>query len=196
MDIKGSVPGYTSFLSRFTHAEELVCVTLLANKEGVDFTNLGRRIAGAFGDLLATHYNDNHLFLYEGQFSAATTVSRLEAELQARGIPLFAKFDHRKNALEAGLTLRPTTVLVFGSPQVGTGLMQVNQSFALLLPLRIAIWEDESGSTWLAFQRLTQVAADYGLAEHPVIPKMQRLLEDLVRKAGNLYDPLDSGQEN
>ena len=94
MDIKGSLPGYSCFLSRFTHAEELVCVTLLANKEGVDFTNLGRRIAGAFGDLLSTNYDDNRLFLYESQFPAEKTVQRLEAELQRRGIPLFARFDH------------------------------------------------------------------------------------------------------
>lgn len=46
MDIKGSIPGYSMFLSRFTDSAELVCVTLMANKEGVDFTNLGRRIAG------------------------------------------------------------------------------------------------------------------------------------------------------
>ena len=61
MDIKGSIPGYTSFLSRFTHPEELVCVTLMANKEGVDFTNLARKIAGAYGDLLSTNYDDTRL---------------------------------------------------------------------------------------------------------------------------------------
>ncbi len=131
MDIKGSVPGYTAFLSRFTHAEELVCVTLLANKEGVEFTNLARRIAGAFGGLLSTNYDDNRLYLYEGQFPAVKTVERLEAELARRRIPLFAKFDHAQNAREAGLELRPTTVLVFGSPKVGTGLMQLDQSISL-----------------------------------------------------------------
>ena len=81
MDIKGSVPGFSSFLSRFTHPEELVCVTLMANKEGVDFTNLGRKIAGAFGDLLSTNYDDTRLFLMEGQFSADETVNRLEEQL-------------------------------------------------------------------------------------------------------------------
>lgn len=53
MDIKGSIEGYSSFLSRFTDPQELVCVTLLANKENIDFTNLGRKIAAAFGDLLS-----------------------------------------------------------------------------------------------------------------------------------------------
>lgn len=187
MDIKGSIPGFSSFLSRFTHPEELVCVTLLANKEGIDFTNLGRRIAGAFGDLLSTNYDDNKLFLLESQFSAADTAARLETALKERDIPLFAKFDHAQNAKEAGLELRPTTVLVFGSPKVGTGLMQADQSISLELPLRISVWEDEPGSTWIAFPRLKLMAAGYGLENHPVIAKMEGLMESLARIAGNVY---------
>lgn len=187
MDIKGSVPGYSSFLSRFTHPEELVCVTLLANKEGVDFTNLGRRIAGAFGDLLSTNYDDNRLYLFEGQFPAKHTVERLKKILDQKGIPVFAEFDHAKNAQEAGLSLRPTTVLVFGSPKVGTGLMQADQSISLELPLRISVWEDEAGSTWLAFPRIKKMAADYGLGDHPVVSKMEILMEELVKSAGSIY---------
>lgn len=187
MDIKGSVSGYSTFLSRFTDPEELVCVTLMANKEGVDFTNLGRRIAGAFGDLLSTNYDDNRLYLLEGQQSVADTVKKLEDELVKRQIPLFAKFDHAQNAAEAGLELRPTTVLVFGSPKVGTGLMQADQSISLELPLRISVWEDESGSTWLAFPRIVSMAAEYHLDQHPVAAKMQELMETLVKNAGSIY---------
>ena len=187
MDIKGSVPGFSSFLSRFTHPDELVCVTLMANREGVDFTNLGRRIAGAFGDLLSTNYDDNRLFLLEGQYPVEETLRRLEMGLEKRNIPVFAKFDHGKNALEAGLELRPTTVLVFGSPKVGTGLMQADQSISLELPLRISVWEDESGSTWLAAPRMKRAAAEYGLENHPAVAGMQRLVETLIREAANVY---------
>lgn len=187
MDIKGSIPGYSTFLSRFTDPEELVCVTLMANKEGVDFTNLGRRIAGAFGDLLSTNYDDNQLYLMEGQFSVEDSVSKLERELERREIPLFAKFNHAQNAVDAGLSLRPTTVLVFGSPEVGTGLMQADQSISLELPLRISLWEDEAGSTWLAFPRTYAMAARYGLTQHPAVQKMQKLMEELVQAAGSVY---------
>lgn len=162
-------------------------MTLLANKEGVVFTNLGRRIAGAFGDLLSTNYDDNKLYLLEGQFPVEETAVRLRTELSDRGIPLFAEFDHGKNAAEVGLELRPTRVLVFGSPKVGTGLMQADQSISLELPLRLSIWEDAAGSTWLAFPRIGKMAADYGLGKHLVVAKMQALMEELVRKAGNLY---------
>lgn len=188
MDIKGSVPGFSSFLSRFTHPEELVCVTLLANKEGVDFTNLGRKIAGAFGDLLSTNYDDQKLYLLEGQFPVDETVRRLKAVLEEKAIPVFAEFDHSENAAKAGLSLRPTTVIVFGAPKVGTGLMQIDQSVSLELPLKISVWEDEAGSTWLAFPRMERLAAGYGMEGSPVIRKMQLLMEELVRRAGSLYE--------
>lgn len=187
MDIKGSVKGFSSFLSRFTDAAELVCVTLMANKDGVDFTNLGRRIAASFGDLLSTNYDDNKLYLFEGQLPVKETVDQLEKALSKREIPVFAKFDHSKNAENAGLSLRPTTVLVFGSPKVGTSLMQADQSISLELPLRIAVWEDEAGSTWLAFPRMGRIAAEYGLDLEPVVGKLQALLETLMREAGSVY---------
>lgn len=187
MDIKGNVPGYSCFLSRFTHPDELVCVTLLANKEGVDFTNLGRRIAGAFGDLLSTNYDDNRLFLLESQFPVAKTVARLENELNSRNIPVFAKFDHAENARGVGLELRPTTVLVFGSPKVGTLLMQQDQSISLELPLRISVWEDAAGSTWLAFPQMKGLAEAYGMEGSEVLQKMENLLCELVTAAGSQY---------
>ena len=147
----------------------------------------GAQDSRAYGDLLSTGYDDNRLYLLEGQFPAAETVSRLESALKDRGIPVFAKFDHGQNAAGAGLFLRPTTVLVFGSPQVGTGLMEEDQSVSLELPLRISVWEDEAGSTWLAFPRLDKVFGEYGLENHPAVPKMQNLLEQLVHIGGSIY---------
>ena len=121
-------------------------------KEGVDFTNLGRRIAGAYGDLLSTGYDDNRLYLLEGQFPAVETVSRLESALKDRGIPVFAKFDHGQECCRCR-AFPPShhTVLVFGSPQVGNGLHgRRSERIPGTAPLRISVWEDEAGSTWLA----------------------------------------------
>lgn len=187
MDIKGNIPGYSMFLSRFTDPNELVCVTLLANKDGVDFTNLARKIAGAFGDLLSTNYDDHHLYMMESQFPVSESIERLENALKKRGIPVFAKFDHAKNARDVKMDLRETTILVFGAPAVGTHLMQVDQSIALELPLKIGVWCDEAGSTWLGFVKSEELAAPYGMAKHPIIQKMQKLLEELVREAANIY---------
>ena len=107
---------------------------------------------------------------------------RIKARLRDMGIPLFAEFDHQTNAYSAGLTLTPTRVLVFGAPEVGTLLMQANGAVALELPLRIAVWEDDAGKTWLAHPDMTKLAEEYGLNHEPtreVLTKMQGLLEKL-----------------
>lgn len=188
MDIKGNVSGHSAFLSRFTDASELVCVTLLANKENVDLTNLGRRIAAAFdNDKLGTGTNDNLLYTYESQFSVDETMARVEQTLKTMAIPVFAKFDHGKNAKEVGLELRPNQVIVFGSPKVGTKLMQENPSISIELPLKISVWEDENGSVWVTFPLMKPMAANYGLENEPVIGKMQTLLENIVIKSASVY---------
>lgn len=126
------------------------------------------------------------LTLYEGQSSVAETVDKLEQELIARDIPLFAKFDHAANAKEVGLELRPTTVLVFGSPKIGTGLMQENQSISYELPLRISVWEDENGRTQIGFVRVKDMAVSYGLEKNEAVEKMDGLLDTLAKAAANL----------
>jgi len=187
MDIKGSIPGYSAFLSRFTDPSELVCVTLMANREGVDFSNLARRIASAFGPTMASGVNDNALYAQESIFSVSETVARLEAELSRLKIPVFAKFDHGANAKGVNLELPPSVVVVFGAPAVGTKLMQANPAVALELPLRIAVWQDADGSVWAAFPRMSAIAGRYGLQDNPVAAKMQDFLEKLVHKAADLY---------
>lgn len=119
----------------------------------------------------------------QGKQTVDKTLISLKADLKRRGIPVFAQFDHSKNAKEVGLKLRPTTVLVFGAPKVGTGLMQLDQSVATELPLRISVWEDAAGRTWLAYPRLATQMAPYDLKGSPVIGKMAILMEDLVRQA-------------
>ena len=129
-----------------------------------------------------TDATDN-LRLVEGHLPVGETVRRLKNALEVRSIPVFATFDHAQNAEEVGLDLRPTTVVVFGAPQVGTALMQANQRVSIDLPLRLSVWEDEAGRTWLAFPRMSALAARYDLGNLPAIPKMQALLESLAAEA-------------
>lgn len=188
MDIKGTIPGFSSYLSRFTDASELVCVTLLANKAGVDFTNLARRVASAFGESMSSGTNDHMFYTYESIFSVDETIHRIENQLQKAGTPIFAKFDHGKNAEEVGLVMHPTQVIVFGSPQVGTHLMQADPGFCIELPLKIAVWEDENRSVWISFPRMRARALWFDkLDDNPIIPKMDILLASLTQKAANIY---------
>jgi len=74
------------------------------------------------------------------------TADRLESVLQSKGMTVIARINHSMAAQNAGMTLRPTELLIFGNPKVGTPLMQCQQSIALDLPQKALIWEDESGS--------------------------------------------------
>ncbi len=97
------------------------------------------------------------------------TLVRLKEEIASRGLTLFAAIDHAKGAQEAGLSLRPATVLIFGNAKGGTPLMQANQTIGLDLPLRALVWEDASGKTWVSYNDLVWLARRHGLpseAEH------------------------------
>jgi uncharacterized protein (DUF302 family) len=77
------------------------------------------------------------------------TVTRLQALLQGKGVKLFALIDHSGEAAAAGLTMRPTKLLIFGNPKAGTPIMVAAPSTALDLPLKILVAETESGKTLL-----------------------------------------------
>jgi CubicO group peptidase (beta-lactamase class C family)/uncharacterized protein (DUF302 family) len=188
MEIKGSAPGFSAYLSRFTAAADLVCVTLLANREGLDLTGLARDIAEAYKADLGPGIITDAIITRESKFTAAETVARFEAELARRKVPLFAKFDHDGNAQQAGLKLRPTKVVVFGNPRVGTKLMQENQPIAIDLPLRASIWEDEGGRVWVGYQNLADVAAEFGVKDKATIQAMQAGLDGLVARVVDVYE--------
>src|SRR5258708_1482520 len=99
--------------------------------------------------------------------NAAQTLERLEAVLKQKGIHLFAQSDHAAGAREAGLSLRPTTVLLFGNPQAGTPLMQSNQTIGIDLPLKAPVWEDEAGRAWLTYNDPQYLAERHGIRDHP-----------------------------
>ena len=83
--------------------------------------------------------------------SVDQTVKNLTSILEARGVTLFALVDHSGEAERAGMQMRPTKLLIFGSPKAGTPLMLAAPSIAIDLPLKILIWEDDQGAVWLSY---------------------------------------------
>jgi CubicO group peptidase (beta-lactamase class C family)/uncharacterized protein (DUF302 family) len=187
MEVKGSAPGFSAYLSRFTDSKELVCVTLLTNKENVDLTGLARDVAAAYGAGLGSGLDSDKIVTQESKFGVDETAARLEAQLKAMNTPVFAIFDHAENATEAGLQLRPTKVLVFGNPKIGTKLMQDDQASALDLPLRVLVWQDERGRIWIGYHAMSQLAADYGIADTATLSALDQALAHLVEHAANVY---------
>jgi uncharacterized protein (DUF302 family) len=83
--------------------------------------------------------------------SVEETVERLQKILQAKGLKLFALVDHSGEAAAAGLRMPPTKLLIFGSGKAGTPLMLTAPSTAIDLPLKILVWQDSGGKSWLSY---------------------------------------------
>jgi uncharacterized protein (DUF302 family) len=81
------------------------------------------------------------------------TVTRLQDILKAHGLQVFARIDHSGEAEKVGLTMRPTQLLIFGSPKGGTPLMVAAPTLAIDLPLKALAWEDAQGKVWLTYNR-------------------------------------------
>jgi uncharacterized protein (DUF302 family) len=84
-------------------------------------------------------------------YSVAETLRRLECAVTAHGLTIFGRIDHSGEAERAGLAMRPTQVLLFGSPKAGTPLMVAAPTLAIDLPLKALIWEDGDGAVWLSY---------------------------------------------
>src|SRR5215468_4655007 len=94
--------------------------------------------------------------------SVDETVEKLKGMLRDKGITLFALIDHSGEAEKAGIKMRPTKLLIFGSPKAGTPLMLAAPSSAIDLPLKILIWEDAQGKVWVSYNRSDYLQKRHG----------------------------------
>ena len=93
----------------------------------------------------------NGLIVQPSAFGPKETMDRLAAAIADVGMSVMARIDHAAAAEKAGLALRPTEVLLFGNPKVGTPLMQAVPTLAIDLPSKALVWQDDAGKTWLAW---------------------------------------------
>jgi len=95
--------------------------------------------------------------------SVNETVEKIKGILQAKGIMLFVLIDHSGEAEKVGLKMRPTKLLIFGSPRAGTPLMLAAPSSAIDLPLKILVWEDAQGKTWVSYNSPAYLQQRHGV---------------------------------
>ena len=91
------------------------------------------------------------LVTMQSNHSVQDTADKLAAIIESKGMKVFARVDHQKNAQGVDLTLRPTQVIMFGNPKAGTPLMNCEQSVAIDLPQKILINEDADKKVWLSY---------------------------------------------
>jgi len=125
------------------------------------------------------------LITVRSSFGAQETMSRLEAEVRAKGMTVFAHIDHSAGAAAVGLPLRLTDLLVFGAAKGGTPLMQAAQTIGIDLPLKALVWEDETGSTFLSYNDPSFLTRRHGIdgSTQPAIDAMSGALKAIVANA-------------
>ncbi len=114
----------------------------------------------------------------------AATMDALEAAVNGAGATVFARVDHAAGAAKAGLELAPAQVLIFGNPKLGTPVMQDDPLAGLYLPLRVLVYRDGDGQTWLAYEDPAAMLAGLNVpADAAYLQKMTGALAKLTGKA-------------
>ena len=96
-------------------------------------------------------FKNNGMVHLSSSYPVPETLKRLESILQTRGLTVFARIDHSGEAEKVGMKMRPTQLIVFGSPQGGTPLMLASPTLAIDLPLKALVWEDAGGKVWVSY---------------------------------------------
>ena len=137
--------------------------------------------------------SSNGLITVASRFSARETMDRLIAAVTSAGLLIFARIDHAANAVQVGMELRPTELLIFGNPRGGTPLMQDRQTAGIDLPVKALVWEDEEGKVWLTCNEAQWLATRHqlGARSKDAVEAIEKGLTMLARSA---FESTDTSQ--
>lgn len=116
-------------------------------------------------------------------YSVKETMSRLEQIVQERELNIFARINHAAGAAKVGKSLRPTELLIFGSPKGGTPFMQCVQTTGIDLPLKALVWEDADQQVWLGYNDPAYLADRHGVTDCPVVEKLRKAMAGIAEAA-------------
>lgn len=120
----------------------------------------------------------NDLIIATSEFPVKETIDRMVSIVEVQGWHLFARIDHAEHARRKGLALRPTELILFGNPEIGTRLMQDRQMSAIDLPMKALAWEDELGQVRIAHNSIAWLRQRHGLTDE----KTLRTIDDVLAK--------------
>ena len=127
---------------------------------------------------------NNGLRTFSSPYDVIETSNRLEKIIQEKGLTLFSRIDHSANAAKVETKLKPTQVLIFGNPKVGTPLMQCSPTTAIDLPQKILVLQDDNEQTQIIYNLpdyLQQRHSINGCDE--VLAKVTTVLESIAAEA-------------
>ena len=127
---------------------------------------------------------DNGLVNLASQFSVQETADRFVAAVEKAGLKVFSRIDHAAGAEKVGQSLRPTQLIIFGSPKVGTALMTSDQRAGIDLPMKALAWQDAEGKVWLSYNSPDYMFERFAIDDRqPVKKKITGALSKFSQKA-------------
>lgn len=95
----------------------------------------------------------------------AEAISRIKADIAAKGIKFFLEVDQSKTAADAGIKLRPSTLLIFGNPPLGTQFITSNPNAGLDWPVRLLLTQDDNGDVWAVWTDFDWIARRHNIRD-------------------------------
>jgi len=108
---------------------------------------------------------ENGVVRVKSIYGFGETVERLKADIQAKKIMIFNEIDQSKLAADAGIKLRPSTLLVFGNPALGTQFMTSNPNSGLDWPVRLLVIQDDADAVWTVYTDFSWIAERHGIRD-------------------------------
>ncbi|MDH5445452.1 MAG: DUF302 domain-containing protein [Gammaproteobacteria bacterium] len=124
------------------------------------------------------------LIVKKSPYSAQKTLTRLEKILRSKGITIVKRWSHSRGGKKAGIPLRPTELLIFGNPKMGTHFFTSKQTAGIDLPMKALAWKDEAGQVWIAYNDPSYIAKRHGIDDRDdIVKKMTGALDNMTNAA-------------
>jgi len=128
--------------------------------------------------------DENGMITKKSNYSVKETLDRLEGVLKEKGITIALRWSHSDNGNKVGIPLRPTELLIFGNPKLGTNMFTSKQTAGIDFPMKALAWEDEKGQVWLTYNDPSYLAKRHGITDRDeVVKKMTGALNNFTSAA-------------
>jgi uncharacterized protein (DUF302 family) len=108
---------------------------------------------------------DDGIIRVRSAYSMKETIHHIKADIAAKGITYFTEIDQSKLAAKAGITLRPSTLLIFGNPGLGTLFITAKAEAGLDWPVRLLVTQDDQGQVWAVYTDFKWIAERHGIRD-------------------------------
>lgn len=134
--------------------------------------------------VVPVYAGDNGLITKKSNYSVKETIDKLEAVLKSKGVTVALRWSHSDKAKGVGIELRPTELLIFGNPKLGSNMFTSKQTAGIDFPMKALAWEDEKGQVWYTYNDPAYLAKRHGITDRDkVLAKMTKALANFSKAA-------------